>query len=125
MTGGQPGHVGTTLTSFADPDNVTMIPIDRSTLPDGQYRDAGVETRQVVDLDIARVVTEYRAQILEDATGKRFVAPFPAGVNKAVQYGDRLKAHAVYLSQYQLLSYQRIQDYFADQLQIPISQGSL
>lgn len=79
----------------------------------------------MVDLDIVRVVTEYRAQILEEATGKRFVAPFPAGVSKAVQYGNRLKAHAVYLSQYQLLPYQRIQDYFADQLQIPMSQGSL
>ena len=75
-----------------------------------------IKTRQVVDLDIARVVTKYRAQILEGAAGKRFVARFPTGVSKAVQYGAQLKAHAVYLSQYQLLPYQRIQQYFADQL---------
>ena len=36
-----------------------------------------------------------------------------------------LKAHAVYLSQFQLIPYNRIQDYFADQLYIPISEGSI
>ena len=41
------------------------------------------------------------------------------------EYGDGIKAHAVYLSQYQLLPYKRIQEYFADQLQMPISEGSL
>ena len=45
--------------------------------------------------------------------------------SKAVQYGDKIKAHAVYLSQYQLLPYKRIQAYFADQLGIPISEGTL
>ena len=40
-------------------------------------------------------------------------------------YGNGIKAHAVYLSQYQLLPYKRIQEYFADQLQMPISEGSL
>ncbi len=86
---------------------------------------AGFETRQVFDIKIARVVTEYRAQVLVDGNGKRFVAPFPQGVTKAAQYGIGLKAHAVYMSQYQLLPYNRIQEYFGDQLNIPLSQGSL
>ena len=34
-----------------------------------------------------------------------------------------VKAHAVYLSQYQLLPYNRIEEYFCDQLGIPISAG--
>ena len=42
-----------------------------------------------------------------------------------MQYSNRLKAHAVYLSQYQLLPYKRVQEYFAAQLQIPVSEGSL
>ncbi|MCU7966712.1 MAG: IS66 family transposase [gamma proteobacterium symbiont of Bathyaustriella thionipta] len=42
-----------------------------------------------------------------------------------VQYGNALKAHAVYMSQYQLLPYKRIEEYFTEQLQIPISQGSI
>ena len=42
-----------------------------------------------------------------------------------IQYGKGLRAHAVYLSQYQLLPYSRIREYFADQLDIPLSSGSL
>ena len=71
------------------------------------------------------VVTEYRAQILEDDTGNRFVAPFPEGVTKAVQYGTGLKSHSVYMSQYQLVPYNRIQDHFTDQLKLPVSEGSI
>lgn len=123
--GGQKGHPGSTLRQIETPDEVELICIDRRTLPKGRYRDMGVEKRQVFDIEIVRHVIEYQAQILEDTQGKRFVAPFPAGVNKAVQYGNTLKAHAVYLSQYQLLPYQRIQEYFGEQLHIPLSQGSL
>ena len=47
------------------------------------------------------------------------------GVTKAVQYGNKLKAHAVYMSQYQLIPYKRIEEYFSEQLQIPLSSGSL
>jgi transposase len=85
----------------------------------------GEEDRQVVDIECKRVVTEYRAQILENALGQRFVAPFPQDVNSRIQYGNELKAHAVYLSQYQLLPYERIREYFTDQLNIPLSSGSL
>ncbi len=49
-------------------------------------------------IDISRVVTEYQAQRLINEQGKYFVAPFPKKVSKAVQYGDEIKAHAVYLS---------------------------
>jgi len=124
-SGAQQGHVGKTLQKADDPDVIDVIKVDRSTLPEGKYREVGFETRQVFDIDISRIVTEYQAQILENAQGKRFVAPFPEGVTKAVQYGNQIKAHAVYLSQYQLLPYKRIQEYFADQLQMPISEGSL
>ena len=124
-SGGQQCHVGTTLQTIADPDHITVIKVDRRTLPKGEYRDVGFETRQVFDIDISRCITEYQAQILEDESGQRFVAPFPDGVTKAVQYGNQLKAHAVYLSQYQLLPYKRVQEYFSDQLNMPVSEGSL
>jgi transposase len=123
--GGQKGHVGTTLRKIDDPDRIEVIKVDRSSLPPGRYRQSGFDSRQVFDIDISRVVTEYRAQILEDDKGNRFVAPFPEGVTKAVQYGTGLKAHSVYMSQFQLVPYNRIQDYFADQLHIPISEGSI
>jgi transposase len=79
----------------------------------------------VFDLDIRLIVTEYRAEILADSQGKRLTAPFPAGVSSRVQYGPVIKAHAVYLSQQQLLPYHRVEEYFREQLQIPISAGSL
>lgn len=123
--GGQNGHVGTTLQPVEEPDTIEHLTVDRSTLPKGDYRQAGFEKRQVFDLDICLVVTEYRAEILADAQGKRYTAAFPAGVSGRVQYGPLIKAHAVYLSQQQLLPYNRVEDYFREQLQIPVSAGSL
>jgi transposase len=125
-SGGQKGHMGTTLKQVEEPDEIEQIKVDRRTLPkDKHYTDVGFEKRQVFDIYIAREVTEYQAQILQDEKGKRYVASFPEGVGKAVQYGNRLKAHCVYMSQYQLLPYKRIQEYFTEQLHIPLSQGSI
>jgi transposase len=123
--GGQPGRQGTTLQKFDDPDVITVIQVDRATLPPGQYRVVGCETRQVVDLDISRLVIEYQAQVLEDQDGKRHVAPFPEGVTRPVQYGIGVKVNSVYMSQQQLIPYNRIEDHFRDQMQIPVSSGSI
>ena len=71
------------------------------------------------------MVTEWRAQILEDSQGKRYVAPFPEGVTRPVQYGIGVKVNSVYMSQYQLIPYNRIEDHFLDQMQIPVSSGSI
>lgn len=123
--GGQKGHVGVTLQRIDKPDKVKVIKLDRRKIPRGRYRKVGYESRQVFDIEISRVVTEYQAQILEDINGNQFVAPFPEGITKAVQYGANLKAHSVYMSQYQLIPYNRIQDYFCEQLQVPVSAGSI
>lgn len=123
--GGQKGRNGTTLKPVADPDEIKVLPVDRRTLPPGNYQDVGFESRQIIDLDISTVVTEYRAQVLEDQQGKRFVAPFPEGVTRPVQYGIGVKANSVYMSQYQLVPYNRIEDHFLEQMQIPVSAGSI
>lgn len=125
-SGGQPGHVGSTLKQIEVPDDIEFLKIDRRTLPKGDYRDAGVEKRQIVDIDISRWVVEYQAEVLVNkTTGKYHTASFPEGVSKAVQYGHKLKAHAVYLSQYQLLPYNRVQEFFSGQMGISLSEGSL
>ncbi len=123
--GGQNGHIGTTLKQFSDPHLVKEIQVDRSTLPQGNYRPVGFETRQIVDLDISIFVTEWRAEILEDQKGKRFVAPFPKDVTRPVQYCIGVKTNAVYMSQYQLIPYNRVEDYFQDQAGVPISAGTI
>jgi len=94
-------------------------------LPRGNYKEVGYDARQVIDIDISQVVTEYRAQILEDAGGKRYTTPFPEGVNRPVHYGVNLKVHSVYLSQYQLIPYNRIEETFRDQAEIPVAAGSI
>lgn len=123
--GGQPGRTGVNLAPVDDPDDIIPIKLDRRRLPKGDYKEAGFEARQVVDIEISRIVKEYRAQILEDANGKRYVAEFPAGISRPIQYGNSVKAHAVYLSQFQLIPYERVADYFINQASIPVSVGSL
>jgi transposase len=123
--GGQLGHRGATLKPVAEPDEIKVIKVDQSALPQGRYRDVGYEARQVIDLDISTVVTEWRAQVLEDEQGKRYVAPFPDGITRPVQYGIGVKVNAVYMSQYQLIPYNRIEDHFWDQMQLPLSAGSI
>jgi len=123
--GGQKGHNGTTLQKFADPDIIEKIPVDKTTIPEGSYKDVGYESRQIVDIDISRIVTEYRAQVLEDANGTRYTAQFPEGVSRPVQYGVNVKVHSVYMSQYQLIPYNRVEENFQDQVGIPISAGSI
>lgn len=123
--GGQPGHEGSTIKKEEKPDNIETIEIDRRTIPSGQYTAVGFEIRQVIEIEISKKVTEFRAEILEDAKGNQFVAQFPDGVTRPVQYGNSIKAQAVYMSQQQLVPYERVRDYFADQCGIPISAGSL
>lgn len=123
--GGQKGHPGTTLQQVENPDRIKELKVNRSTLPPGTYRAVRYESRQVIDLDISRVVTEYRAQVLEDEKGTQYTAEFPEGVSRPVQYGINVKVHSVYMSQYQLVPYNRVEDLFFDQTEIPISGGTV
>ncbi len=69
--GGQPGRVG-------------KLP------KGGAFRVVGCEKRQVVDLDIRRFVTEYQAEILENAQGQRIVAPHAQRGQKAMDAMDAI-----------------------------------
>jgi transposase len=124
--GGQPGRKGKTLKAVDNPDEVISLEIDRRTLPrDGQYISAGFEKRQVFNIKISRHVTEYQAEILVDQNGKKFTATFPNGVDNKTQYGSEVKAHSVYMSQFQMVPYHRLSDYFSSIIGMPISEGSL
>jgi transposase len=123
--GGQPSHKGTTLKKAEIPDEIKTIEIDRRTIPKGQYTAMGFESRQVIEIEISKKVIEFRAEIIQDAAGNQFVARFPVGVTRPVQYGNSMKVQAVYMSQQQMIPYDRIRDYFADQCGIPISVGTL
>ena len=107
------------------PDVIIPILCDKQGLPEDTYHEAGVERRQVVELEIQRKIIEYQAQVLKNTAGKKFVASFPQGVTRPIQHGHSITSHSVYLSQYQLIPYERVVDYFNNQAKIPISAGSL
>lgn len=124
--GGQKGRDGTTLEVVENPDEEVEIALDKNTLPLGRtYTEGKPVIRQVFDLIIERNVIQYSAQVWIDENGKKYTAEFPEGVNSTTQYGKGVQSHAVYLSQYQLLPYGRIQEYFNDKLGLPISPGSI
>ncbi|MCK5883747.1 MAG: IS66 family transposase, partial [Bacteriovoracaceae bacterium] len=124
--GGQAGHEGSTLTQYEDVDEKIEISIDRRTLPVGvKFTKDLPETRQVIDLNLEFIVREYQAEVLIGKDGTRYVATFPSHITKAIQYGPSVKSFAVYMSQYQLIPYARVQEVFKDQFDLKISQGSL
>ena len=123
----QPRRIGSTLERVPNPDKIIPLKVQKEYLPEGKetYKDVGYEARQIVEIEISRVVTEYRAQILEDTFGTRYTAQFPCEITRPIQYGQSIKSHAVYLSQFQLIPYDRLRDYFTSELKIPVSPGSL
>ena len=123
--GGQLGRVGKNLMPIETPNEVVKIAVDRSKLNDEEYQEAGYEARQVFDIRISRYVIEYRAQKIRGSDGKIYTAEFPEGVVAQVQYGNGIKAHSVYMSQFQLIPYDRINNHFAEQIKVPVSVGSI
>ena len=126
--GGQDGHEGKTLEKFPKEkvDEVVELSLDRRTLLQGvKLKADGFESRQVIDVVLDFVVTEYQAEVLVDNDGNRYVADFPKHISKAVQYGSTVKALSTYLSQYQLLPYNRVQEMFENCFNLSISQGSI
>lgn len=124
--GGQKGHQGKTLEICDAPDEIISIEIDKRTLPQGEYKEADVERRQVIDIIVSKHITEYQAQVLiHQGDGKRYTAAFPECASAPVQYGSTIRSMATYLSLWQLLPYDRIHEFFSDHAEIPISPGSV
>lgn len=124
--GGQLGRVGKNLKPIETPDEIIDVSVDRKTLPSGHvYKKIGVAKRQVIEFHLKRHVKEFRLEILEDESGKRFTANGPSDTSRPIQYGISVKATASYMSIYQLIPYGRVEEYFRDQAQIPISVGTL
>ena len=122
-SGGQPGHKGSTLTQVEHPDHIHEHAVSHCVYWHVDLSNQAVithEARQVFDLpEIKVAVTEHRAQIKTcPHCDTRVKAEFPAGVTQPVQYGNGVRATAAYLSQYQLLPYQRLQELFHDLFQI-------
>ena len=128
--GGQKGHPGHTLQMVDNPHRTIIHRVSRcnncgSSLEETQA--IGYERRQVFDLPPIKVeITEHQTEKkLCPHCGCLNKASFPEEIQQPVQYGPRLKAIAVYLSQYQLLPYERASELFADLFGHQLSQATL
>jgi transposase len=118
-SGGQKGHRGDTLRQVGEPDVVVVHTAERCAhcqarlLADSKI---GEEKRQVFDLpEKPLIVTEHRAAIQGcRACGRRTRADFPEGVVSPAQYGERIKAAAVYLNAQQLVPEERVAQVLQD-----------
>ena len=128
-SGGQPGHTGHTLKMADKPDHTQVHRVEKCehcgrSLID-QSADS-VEKRQVHDLPPLRlIVTEHQAETKTCACGHLNKAAFPEGINAPVQYGEGIKAAAVYLKNYQFLPYERTCELLNDFFGCPMSEGTL
>ncbi len=128
--GGQRGHKGNTLWMVKHPDKVVVHKVDVCGSCGGSLKKGEVieyDRRQVFEIPLIKVeVTEHWAEIKAcDRCGEVNAAVFPEGITHKAQYGDRLKAYAVYIKNYGLLSYERAAELFEDLFSVPLSSGTL
>jgi transposase len=128
--GGQPGHVGHTLTVVDEPDAVVVHPPAQCHVCGRSLHDVPAlrrERRQVIDVPPVNVrVVEHQAETkcCPDC-GAETSGAFPAEVAAPVQYGPGVATVAVYLNQEQLLPLERTTEVLADLFGCPISEGTV
>ena len=126
--GGQKGHDGTTLKMVDCPDvqvthRVEECEVCKKHL--GNEVAGQIERRQVYDLpDLKFLVTEHQAEIKQCSCGHVNRAVFPAAVKSRVQYGTNIKSLVVYMQDYQLLPYKRMEAFVADLFGHKMSSGT-
>jgi len=117
-TGGQPGHPGHTLRMAEKPDRIVPHRVDRCSgcgrSLAGQEPDR-VERRQIHDLPEPKLeITEHQGEVKICPCGCVNRAAFPPEAAAPVQYGPRVKSVGVYLSEYQLLPFDRLTEIMRD-----------
>jgi transposase len=124
-SGGQKGHQGGTLRQVADPDAVVRHEACACGHC-GSSLDAksaiGIEKRQVFDIpERPLLVTEHQATIYRCAHCRGVTkAAFPSGVVSPTQYGERIKAAAIYLNVQQLIPEDRAAQALSDLFGAPL-----
>ena len=127
-TGGQKGHDGHTLKKAAKPDHIEThrppahcdachCPLDGGTV---------VETRQVFDIPpLLPEVTEHQVVEIRCTCGKICRGEFPEGVSAPVQYGPRIKAVVVYLTNHHMMPITRTGTLMGDFFGLPMSDATV
>lgn len=128
--GGQNGHEGTQLKMSPKPDRTEFHKVTTchkcncslDTIPAKGYR-----KRQVFDIPpVSLIVTEHQAEVKTcPRCGAISEAQFPVGITRPAQYGSRIKGIITYLSQYQLIPYERVTELLKDLFGVRISTGTI
>lgn len=130
-TGGQPGHTGQNLSLNEHPDHVIEHLPDRCQHCQGELEQVpptSYQRRQVIELpaDLKLETTEHQAYVKCCPHCHTLTqASFPSEVPGRVQYGPKIRALAVYLSQVQLLPYARTCETLQELFGASLSEGSL
>jgi transposase len=128
--GGQPGHPGRTLRLAENPDRVMRHSPQQCLNCQASLETAQIvatQRRQVIELPPVKLeVIEHRAETRKcHSCGRVTKGEFPEDVRSPVRYGPRLRACAIYLSQYQLLPYARVCELLSDWFGVKISEATL
>ena len=121
--GAQSGHEGKTLESVASPDYVMVHKVIGKCECGKELEQLplkGLCRRQVFDIPEKLIeVTEHQIETKQCVCGKIHEAA--CEVKGVTQYGVRMKALAVYLNQYQMVPYERVQELISDCFGVRIS----
>jgi transposase len=129
--GGQPGHSGQNLSWNEQPEHLIRHFPDKCQQCEfelGEVPSTGYQNRQVVELptDLKLETTEHRAFIKSCPHCHTLTqATFPTEAKARLQYGSKVRALAVYLSQVQLLPYARTCETLQELFGASVSEGSL
>ena len=127
--GGQQGHKGTTLDMSSAPHETLIHKVDKCYGCGKGLQNTKVfdyERRQVFDVPpLAITITEHRCEIKNCICGIINKALFPEHVKQPVQYGPTVQSIGVYLTNNQLIPYNRAAKIFEDLLNLPLSSSFL
>jgi transposase len=85
-----------------------------------------IETRQVIDIPVIQpLYTAHRIYRKTCTCGHDTESNFPAHVAAKVQYGPHVESLVGYLHARQYLPYQRMKEFFADVMALPVSVGGI
>jgi transposase len=129
-SGGQPGHDGQTLKQVDNPDETLVHTVLCCSECGADLRAAvidKIQKRQVFDIPLAKIIiTEHQIEFKTCfQCGNQESSSFSDNVKAPVQYGDRIKAAAIYLQHQHFIPEDRLSELLGDLFAVPISTATL